>query len=109
LETGRITELIIDSEDLKGQDCLVVDDICDGGATFLRLALALKAKNAGRLYLAVSHGIFSKGLDQLLEHYEQLYTSDSFTDIKHPKLTRLLLKGSSENYILARSENFQFS
>ena len=46
---------------------LIVDDICDGGATFTSLAKVLK--NAGAVYIGlhVTHGIFSKGIQVLLE------------------------------------------
>ncbi|NQY58528.1 hypothetical protein [Cognatishimia sp.] len=71
---------------------LVMDDICDGGATFIKLAEYLKEQcNIVRLNMAlhVSHGIFSKGLDSLLEHYNHIYTTDSFCNfIEHEKLTR---------------------
>lgn len=61
VKTGQLTGFKVYAEDLQGKDCLIVDDICDGGGTFLGLAKELKAKNAGNLYLAISHGIFSKG------------------------------------------------
>jgi len=28
----------------------------------------------------VTHGIFSKGVDVVLNHYDQIYTTDSFRD-----------------------------
>lgn len=45
---------------------LIVDDICDGGRTFVELAKAIKADEgyAGQpIFLYVSHGIFSYGMD----------------------------------------------
>jgi ribose-phosphate pyrophosphokinase len=52
---GKIlgTEVFID--DLKGEDCFIIDDICSRGGTFIALAKALKEKNAGDIYLIVSH------------------------------------------------------
>lgn len=44
---------------------LIVDDICDGGMTFILLAKALKEKGATDINLFVTHGIFSKGLQVL--------------------------------------------
>lgn len=44
----------------------IVDDICDGGRTFVELAKAIKAHGfTGSLVLSVTHGIFSKGLEPL--------------------------------------------
>nr|WP_233830521.1 ribose-phosphate diphosphokinase [Paraburkholderia sp. ZP32-5] len=63
---------------------LVIDDICDGGRTFTELARVLHAKqdyaSARRpLYLYVTHGIFSKGLDALLDGYTAVFTRNNWT------------------------------
>ncbi len=78
IKTRQLSGFKVYTDDLKGKDCLIVDDICDGGRTFLGLAKALKAKNAGKLYLAVSHGIFSKGVNQLEKEFEIIFTTNSF-------------------------------
>ena len=57
----------------RGDVGLVVDDICDGGGTFLGLADLFPQK----LCLAVTHGIFSKGLDPLFQKYSQIFTTTS--------------------------------
>lgn len=82
VRTGKLSGFKVFTDDLKGADCLIVDDICDGGGTFMGLATALKEKNAGRLYLAVSHGIFSKGLEQLSQHFEQIFTTNAFSNLE---------------------------
>ncbi|MCH2032615.1 MAG: ribose-phosphate diphosphokinase [Tenacibaculum sp.] len=79
---GKLEGFKVYEEDLQGKDCLIVDDICDGGGTFMGLAEELKKKNAGDLYLAVSHGIFSKGVESLQEHFTQIFTTDSFRDVE---------------------------
>lgn len=56
---------------------LVVDDICDGGATFNAVADVAGAC-AATLDLYVTHGIFSKGLGELLRRYRHIYTTDSW-------------------------------
>jgi len=78
IKTRKLSEFKVYADDLKGKDCLIVDDICDGGRTFLGLAKALKEKNAGKLYLAISHGIFSKGITELAKEFEIIFTTDSF-------------------------------
>lgn len=50
----------------EGADLIVVDDICDGGRTFIELAKYLP-ENRESLSLFVTHGIFSKGRDVLEE------------------------------------------
>lgn len=74
--TGVITTSVPEG-DLEGQDCFIVDDICLGGATFLAIVTELKLKNCGKLYLIVSHGVFNRGVEHLLEHFDIIYTTDS--------------------------------
>lgn len=79
LKTGKLSGFVVPAgTDLKGQPCVVIDDICDGGGTFLGIADALKNANAGPLFLIVSHGIFSQGYAKLLEKYTLIGTSNSF-------------------------------
>lgn len=77
LSSGKLSGFEVYAEDLKGKPCLIVDDICDGGGTFIGLAEKLKEKNAGNLYLAVTHGIFSKGPEVLAKHFKKVFTTDS--------------------------------
>jgi ribose-phosphate pyrophosphokinase len=92
VKTGRLSGFKVYAEDLGGSDCLIVDDICDGGGTFNGLAEALKAKNAGKLYLAISHGIFSKGFDDLSKYFEQIFTTDSIKSVAHAGVTQIKLQ-----------------
>lgn len=85
VNTGEVTNFQVYAHDLNNRPCLIVDDICDGGGTFMGLAKALKEKNAGKLYLAVSHGIFSKGLEALSTVFDHIYTTDSFKTIHQAK------------------------
>lgn len=91
VKTGKLSGFKVYAEDLKGADCLIADDICDGGGTFIGLAEALKAKNAGKLYLAISHGIFSKGFDDLAKYFEQIFTTDSIKEVDHDGVTQIKL------------------
>jgi ribose-phosphate pyrophosphokinase len=88
VKTGKLTGFKVYADDLQGKDCLIVDDICDGGGTFIGLAEELKNKNAGKLYLAISHGIFSKGFDSL-SCFERIFTTDSIRKIEHERLSIL--------------------
>lgn len=70
--TGEITSTSLSYFDIEKYDALyVVDDICDGGRTFIELAKAIRATGfRNSLHLYVTHGIFSKGIDALREHYD---------------------------------------
>jgi ribose-phosphate pyrophosphokinase len=79
LSNGNILETIVYCDDLKGADCIIADDLCDGGRTFIELAKSLKAKNCGKIVLYVTHGIFSKGIETLFENgIDEIYTTDSY-------------------------------
>jgi ribose-phosphate pyrophosphokinase len=80
VKTGKLSNFKVGKENLNNQTCVIVDDICDGGGTFIGLAEQLKKHNAGRLVLIVSHGIFSKGIVNLREHFNHIITTDSFRD-----------------------------
>lgn len=67
-KTGEITgHKMVKSQKIKsGDSFLIVDDLCDGGATFISVSNALHAIQENiRVDLCVSHGIFSKGVDVL--------------------------------------------
>ena len=78
---GQILETLVFADDLTGKDCVIVDDICDGGRTFIELAKVLRNKGARNVILIVTHGIFSKGYDVVLEHVDQIVTTNSFADL----------------------------
>ncbi len=91
VKSGKLSGFKVYSDDLKGKSCLIVDDICDGGGTFIGLAKELKAKNAGNLYLAISHGIFSQGLENLKAHFTQIFTTNSIKNINELGVTQINL------------------
>lgn len=91
VKTGRLSGFKVYNDDLQGADCLIVDDICDGGGTFVGLAQELKNKNAGKLYLAVSHGIFNKGF-AVLDCFEKIFTTNSFKDFEGENVEVIQLK-----------------
>lgn len=70
--TGALSGFAVPVDKLDGRPCIIVDDICDGGGTFLGLAAELKAKGAGPLTLAVTHGLFTKGIDVLAESFDTI-------------------------------------
>lgn len=90
VKTGKLSGFKVYSDDLQGADCLIVDDICDGGGTFIGLAEALKNKNAGKLFLAVSHGIFNKGFADL-KCFDGIFTTDSFRDFEEGEVVQIRL------------------
>ncbi len=76
-KSGQITHSEVHG-DVRGKDLIILDDICDGGRTFTELAKVLKGHEAGYLYLYVTHGIFSKGLEVLKEHFTHVFCVHTF-------------------------------
>lgn len=65
VSTGAIVKTVINNppETPTDKDFLIVDDICDGGRTFIELAAKLRPYTTGKIKLLVTHGIFSKGVE----------------------------------------------
>lgn len=56
---------------------IIVDDLCDGGGTFLGIAALMPDV---RLGLYVTHGIFSQGLEKLSQAFAHIYTTNTFRE-----------------------------
>lgn len=72
---------------------IIVDDICDGGATFISLAEKLRDTGFNDVQLVVSHGLFTKGVECLFNAgIKNIYTTDS---VEGPRgmVTEVKLRG----------------
>jgi ribose-phosphate pyrophosphokinase len=97
IQTGKITHTEIpnlpgstgDSNSANdGMKYVIVDDICDGGRTFIELAKAIKKERiSAKIYLVVTHGIFSAGLKELNQHFEGIFTTNSYSDMNDPEFS----------------------
>lgn len=85
---GRVSLVVQNPEVCEGRNCVIIDDICDGGATFLAIAEQIKPAH---LTLIVSHGIFSKGFHALKEKFNEIITTDSFWHHAEDKVTTIKL------------------
>jgi len=65
---------------------LIVDDICDGGGTFVGLGKLLHQEGY-RLDLFVTHGIFSKGTQILTDYFERIFCTDSVLPAEGDRVT----------------------
>ena len=78
--TGEILgmKLLTMGQNIKDKKILIVDDICDGGMTFIKVAELLKSQGVGQVDLAVSHGLFSKGKQVLHDAgIREIFTTNS--------------------------------
>lgn len=66
--------------DVKNRDCVLVDDMIDTGGSCITAAKALKTQGCKKLYIAVTHPVFS---DPFLENitkdnvFDKIYVTDS--------------------------------
>lgn len=91
LKTGKIISTEIpnlpgstgdDDSANDGMKYVIIDDICDGGRTFIELAKAIKNERVSvKIYLVVTHGIFSAGFKELSQYFEGIYTTNSYRDV----------------------------
>lgn len=85
MSSGEITSLKPNQEINPNGNYLVLDDLVDGGRTFIELAKYFSNTEC-RVELAVTHGIFSYGVEIVASEFDHVYTTDSFrTDLESSK------------------------
>jgi len=97
LATGDIIETRIDKQDLNlnGRDVVIVDDICDGGRTFIELAKVLRAEGVSSITLFVTHGIFSKGLSVFEGIIDTIICTNSIGNLNRAEIGAKTFTGNS--------------
>ena len=89
--TGKIKETRVYSEHVGNKDFFIIDDCIDGGFTFIELAKKLRELTTGKIYLYITHGIFSKGVDCLYPLIDKVYCSNIMLDNWKEKDTHNIL------------------
>ena len=87
--TGNLTGFSLVSGTVAGKDVLIVDDLCDAGGTFIGSAQVLRDAGARSVSLYVTHGVFSKGVENLLNNgIDAIYTTTSFasSELREPRV-----------------------
>ncbi len=77
VKTGKIVSVSLSGVFSSEEEYFILDDICDGGRTFLELVTEFP-DCVRRIDLAVTHGIFSKGVEVVAERFDNVYTTTSF-------------------------------
>lgn len=95
LETGKIirTEVPGIDEDPTSKNFVICDDICDGGRTFIEIAKAIqevrpKSIFSDKIYLCVTHGIFSAGFEELEKYFDAIFCTNSVKDLEQTELVK---------------------
>jgi ribose-phosphate pyrophosphokinase len=78
VEANRTSPELLVKQHHKSHKLLIIDDICDGGATFNNAAVYLHQNFNCEIGLYVTHGIFSKGFDKMIASgISQFFTTQS--------------------------------
>lgn len=87
LTTGTLTLEVLEPQECTGRHCVIIDDICDAGTTFMAIATQIKPVH---LTLIITHGIFSKGFEALESVFNEIIVSDSFCRQYHSPIVTLV-------------------
>lgn len=84
-EQGKLSKTFVPVRiDHYNKNIIIIDDICDGGKTFNDIVSEIdKAwpERENKIYLIVTHGIFSKGFEELNKYFKTIYCTNSISDI----------------------------
>jgi ribose-phosphate pyrophosphokinase len=99
IATGNIVRTELPTMDLRDiEHIIVIDDICDGGRTFIELAKAIKEITEIPIYLIVTHGIFSAGFEKLSDELAGIFCTDSIKVID-PELVKVQSKNGNADFV----------
>jgi ribose-phosphate pyrophosphokinase len=88
IKTGQITHTEVPGVERYSETSkfVIIDDICDGGRTFTEIAKEIRAfYPEAKIYLIVSHGIFSAGMAPLNAAFDGIFTTNSIRSINDDK------------------------
>jgi ribose-phosphate pyrophosphokinase len=84
IETGKIEKTIVPfpNNDFLDKDIFIIDDIGDGFGTFIEIAKEIKKNKrfVGKIHLVVTHSIQKNGIENALNFFERIYTTNSTND-----------------------------
>ena len=71
---------------VKRRDLLMIDDLCDGGGTFVGLAPKVRELEPKSLSLAVTHAVQLDGIKRVAEVYDKVYITNTYKDWQNEEL-----------------------
>ncbi len=96
IKTGKITHTEVPglTQEPGSKNFVIIDDICDGGRTFLEIAKTIRKEREDsvfndKIYLVVTHGIFSAGFNELKNWIDGIYCTNSVKDVDNELVKQL--------------------
>lgn len=82
VDTGKIVSVEIKNGfDLNGYcEITILDDLCDGGGTFVALAPTLRGLHPRKLRLVVTHAVQQKGVENVAKYFDEVIITNSYAD-----------------------------
>lgn len=82
IATGNISSIeVVNPEAIDGRPLLLIDDLCDGGGTFIGLASAIKKVCPNvKIDIVVNHMVNPKGIENLSKNFNHVWFSNSYKD-----------------------------
>ena len=74
----------------SGHDVVVIDDMISSGGSMLDVAKQLKERNAKRVFVCTTYGLFTDGLDKFDEYYEKGWLDRVITTNLNYRIPELL-------------------
>lgn len=97
--TGDILRTDLPTMNLEGiEQIVIVDDMADGGRTFIELAKEIKKQTDKPIYLIVSHGIFSGGFEKLSDELDGIFCTNSVKDV-NTEIVKTQSRQNSSNFV----------
>lgn len=72
--------------DLTNKEVLVVDDLCDGGGTFIGVGNLFIKENISKLSIFITHAIQKQGLEKLSKLYDEIFITNSYYNWEEEEL-----------------------
>ena len=66
-------------DDVNGKDVIIIDDMISSGGSMLDVARQVKERNAGRVFVCTTFGLFTDGFKKFDEYYEKGYINKVIT------------------------------
>jgi len=96
-ETGQIEGIELEDGTVnQDSSCIIIDDLCSRGGTFMGVGKTLKENGAKNVSLLVAHcedAIFDGGILKEDSPIDMVYTSNSILTGTHPGIKTLTLRG----------------
>ena len=105
----NISEIVGLLGNVEGKNCIIFDDMIDTGGTIIKAAEYLKSKGAKKIYLAATHGLFSRGFEIFDKNdaIDKVLISDSLPKAREIKSNKL--KIISLESIIAKAIEIDFN